>query len=283
MIDETVRQIQGDEIQSPSIGAVKAAEALRELSTREYHTVEEFMRSLVSNSRALRQANQTHAILYTTQQRIIAEVNELDPTTVDEAKARLNSVIEDTVTRVEQSKRRAAERAAELVDDGDTLLVHEHSSTVMATLDRVLESGKRLTLYVAEARPRYLGRKTARRFAGRDGVDTTLVVDGAVGYYLSEADRVLVGMNCLVEDTVYNTVGTYPIAATAASEAVPVTVVGSAAKFIGSGFDFDNEFGPSPEVLLEPAEGFNVGNPEYDGTPTRLLETVVTEDSVIEF
>lgn len=283
MIDETAQHIQQDQIQSASIVAVKAAEALRELSTREYHTVEDFMRALVRNSRTLRQANQSHAMLYTTQQRIIAEVNEYNPETVDEAQEQLLSVVQEVATSIESSKRRAAEKAATLIDDGDTIFTHEHSSTVMATLECALEAGKQFDLYVTESRPRYLGRKTARRFANRDGVDVTLVVDSAAGYYLSESDRVFVGMNCIVDDTVYNHVGTYPIVATAAAEGVPVTVVGSASKFIGSGFEFNDEFGLTSEVLPEPAEGFAIGNPEYDGTPTRLLDTVVTEDGVMGF
>jgi translation initiation factor eIF-2B subunit delta len=35
--------------------------------------------------------------------------------------------------------------------------------------------------------------------------------------------------------------------------------------------------------MLEPAEGFEVANPGYDATPTRLLDSVVTENAVIEF
>ena len=283
MIDETVEQIQEMRTQSASIVAVNAAKALDELIDREYHTVEEFMHSLVSNSRALQQANMSHAMLYTTQQRIIAEVNEADPETVDEAKKRLHLVIRDLVERIESSKQEAAENAASLIEDGDVLLTHESSSTVMATLDHAVEAGKGFELFVTESRPRFLGRRTARRLATRDGVDVTLIVDNAAGVYLSECDRVLTGMNCIINEIVYNRVGTYSLATTATCEGVPVTVVGSASKFIGSGFEFRNRFGPSSEVMLEPAEGFDIANPAYDATPTRYLDTIVTEDGIMEF
>lgn len=283
MIDETVQQIQEMQTQSASIVAVKAAEALAELADREYHTVEEFMYSLVSNSRALQQANISHAMLYTTQQRLVADVNESDPDTIDEAKERLKSTIRDTVTRIETSKERAAQNAAALIDDGDVLLTHANSSTVMATFTCALESGKDFDVFVTESRPRFLGRRTARQLATRDGVDVTLVVDNAAGFYLAECDRVLIGMNCIIDEIVYNRIGTNSLVTTAAYEDVPVTVVGSASKFIGSGFEFKNRFGPSSEVMLEPAEGFDIANPAYDATPTRLLETVVTEDGVMEF
>lgn len=283
MIDETVRRIEEMDTQSASIVAVEAAEALRDLIGREYHTVEEFSRLLERNSSALQRANRSHAPLYTTQQRIVSEVTESDIDTVEKAEQRLLETIDTVVEEVESSKEIAAANAAELVDDGDVLLTHENSSTVMETLKQVDDAGKRVELYVTESRPRFLGRRTARQLVNRDGVDVTLLVDGAAGHYLSECDRVLVGMNCLIEGTVYNRIGTYPIATAAADQGVPVTVVASSSKFIGGGFTFQNTQRSISEVMREPADGFEVENASYDATPTRLIDTVVTEDTVIEF
>jgi translation initiation factor eIF-2B subunit delta len=283
MIDETVRRIEEMDTQSSSVVAVEAAAALRDLLDRECHTVEEFVRLLERNSSALRRANRSHAPLYTTQQRIVTDVTEADPETVEEAKATLSAVIEEVITEVESSKARAARNAASLIEDGDVLLTHENSSTVMTTLKYALSEGKEFDLFVTESRPRFLGRRTARQLMGEEGVDVTLIVDSAAGHYLRQCDRVLVGMNCLIDDTVYNRIGTYPIVATAADQGVPATVVASSAKFIGSGFSFQNSFRPVSEVMLEPADDFEVANPAYDATPTRLLDAVVTEDTVIQF
>jgi len=283
MIDETVREIEEMQTQSASVVAVKAAEALRELTERDHYTAEEFVRALERNSSALRQANHSHTPLHTTQRRIVETVTDADPESVEAGEAALLAVIDDVVEEVEESKRHAAAEAAALVEDGDVLLTHENSSTVMATIERALDDGKELGLYVTEARPRFLGRRTARRLADRDGVDVTVVVDGAAGHVLAECDRVLVGMNCLIDDVVYNRVGTYPIAATANDRGVPVTVVASSMKFVGNGFEFENTFRSPSEVLLEPPEGFEAANPSYDATPTRLVDGVATEDGVIEF
>ena len=283
MIDETVREIEEMQTQSSSIVAVKAAKALRELTERECHTVEDFYRIVERNSSALQRANRSHAPLYTTQHRIVSEVTESEAETVEEAKETLLGAIDDVVTEVESSKDHAAKRAAELIDDGDVLLTHENSSTVMATFDHLLDDGKQVETFVTESRPRFLGRKTARQLASRDGVAVTLITDGASGHYLAECDRVIVGMNCLIEDVVYNRIGTHSIIATANSHGVPVTVVGSSSKFIGGGFTFENTFRPASEVMLEPADEFEVANPGYDATPTRLLDSVVTENAVIEF
>ena len=283
MIDDTVTEIEEMQTQSASIVAVKAAEALQELTEREYPTASEFVRDLERNSNALQRANRSHAPLHTSQSRIVEAVAEPEPVSVEAGKERLREAIDAVVTEIESSKREAGERAAGLIEDGDTLLTHENSSTVMAALEAALEEGKRFDLYVTESRPRFLGRRTARRLADRDGVDVTLIVDSAAGHYLSECDRVFVGMNCLVDDIVYNRIGTYGIALAADEGGVPVTVVASSAKFIGGGFTFENTHRPAAEVMLEPADGFAIANPSYDATPTRFLDSVVTENAVIEF
>jgi translation initiation factor eIF-2B subunit delta len=87
-------------------------------------------------------------------------------------------------------------------------------------------------------------------------------------------------MDCIVGDTLYNRVGTFPIVATAAEVGVPVTVVGSGAKLLDGGFVFENEFRSSSEVMREPAEGFTIENPAYDATPTRLLDSVITDEGM---
>jgi translation initiation factor eIF-2B subunit delta len=280
MIDETAEEIADMQTHSSSAVAVKAARALAELTEREFPSVDEYLRALDRNSSALRRANPSHASLHNTQQEIVATVTEDDPEAVEAAKARTETAIESVVERVERGKRRAAENAADLLADADTLLTHDYSTTVLRGIESALQAGASFTVYVTEARPRYLGRKMARRLAEFDAVEARLVVDSASGHVLPECDRVVVGMDCIVEGTLYNRVGTYPIAATAADVGVPVTVIGSAAKLVAGGFAFENQHRAASEVMLEPAEGFAIDNPAYDATPTRLLDSVVTDEGV---
>lgn len=283
MIDETVAEIEGMQTHSSSVVAVKAARALSELLEREYATVEEFVRDVERNSSVLRRANPSHASLFNVQRTITRDLNEADPDSVEEGKAVLETAIEEMIERIEGGKKRAAAHTAELIEDGMTILTHDYSSTVNAALERAVAGGVSVSVYVTEARPRLAGRKTARKLGDVEGVDPTLIVDSAAGIYLEECDFVLMGMDCLVSDTLYNRVGTYPIAATAADLDVPMYVTGSGAKLIDSGFAFENDYRPASEVLLEPAEGFAIGNPLYDATPVRLLDGIITDDGAMSF
>ena len=283
MIDETVAEIREMQTHSSSVVAVKAARALQDLLDREYATLDEFERDLDHNAGALRRANPSHASLHRTMRAITDEVIDATADT-EEAKTRLAAAVDREVARVEDGKRRAAERAARTFADGETFLTHDYSSTVLEAVESAAGDGAGLTAYVTEARPRYLGRKTARTLAAVDGVEPHLAVDAAAAHLLREADpdRVVVGMDCIVDDTLYNRVGTFPIAAAAAEVGVPVVVVGSGTKLIDGGFRFENEFRPPGEVMLEPAEGIAVENPAYDATPVSLLDRVITDEGVRE-
>jgi translation initiation factor 2B subunit (eIF-2B alpha/beta/delta family) len=213
---------------------------------------------------------------------VVAAVEDESFDDVAAAKAATGDAIDRVVERVEEGKRRAAERAADRLSDGDVLLTHDYSSTVLEAVDVAVSEGKHLEVYVSEARPRYLGRKTARTLAAYDPVDVHLAVDSAWGELLPACDAVYVGMDCIVGDTLYNRVGTFPLCATADELDVPVDVVGSGTKVIEDGFVFENEHRSASEVMREPAEGFTVENPAYDATPTRLLSAVVTDRDVRE-
>ncbi|WP_440005443.1 translation initiation factor eIF-2B [Halomicrococcus sp. SG-WS-1] len=283
MIDEAVEEIKEMQTHSSSTVAVKAARALSDLLERDFETVEEYVRALERNSNVLRQANPSHASLVTTQRAIVSMVEEADLDTVDAAKERTEAAIDEVVEGVVTAKQRAADNAAPLFEDGTTFMTHDYSSTVLEAIENAVGEGCYLEAYVLEARPRYLGRKTARVLGEMDYVDTHLIVDSAAGHFLDECDRVFTGMDCIVDETLYNRVGTFPLVATANEVGVPVTTIGSSAKIVGEGFRFENDFRSASEVIREPAEGFSVENPAYDATPTRLLDSVVTDEGTWEY
>ena len=282
MIDETIEEIREMQTHSSSVVAVKATRALAELTERDYATVEEFERDLGRNVSALKRANPSHASLYNALQDVLKNVQgEAD--SFEEARELTLDTIDRVVESVEMGKRRAAKNAAVTLEDGGTFLTHDYSSTVMEAVELAVENGSELTAYVTEARPRFLGRKFARELAAIDGVEPHLMVDGASGMFLGECDRVVIGMDCIVDGTLYNRVGTFPLAATANRLGVPVTVVGSSAKIVDSGFRFENEIRSPSEVMLEPVEGIELENPAYDATPVELIDQVITDEGVVEF
>jgi len=120
-----------------------------------------------------------------------------EATSVEDGKQRLEDTIDRVVDDIETAKGEAAANATERIEDGDTLLVHDYSTTVLEAIENAARDGAHLTVYVTEARPRTLGRKTARVLAGIARVDTRMVVDSAMGYALRDCDQVLLGITCM--------------------------------------------------------------------------------------
>ncbi len=280
MIDETVAEIRAMRTHSTSAVAVKATRALAELLDREYVAVDEFERDLEHNAGVLRRSNPSHAALHNAMRDVERSIIG-EPTSVEDAKQLLQETIDRVADDIETAKGEAAANAAERIEDGDTLLVHDYSTTVLESIETAARDGAHLTVYVTEARPRTLGRKTARVLAGMSRVDTRMVVDSAMGYALRDCDRVLLGITCITGGTYYNRVGTFPVVVTARELGVPVTAVGSGAKTIEE-FRFENEFRDAVEVMREPVEDVEIENPSYDATPIGMVDTVITDDGVVE-
>jgi translation initiation factor eIF-2B subunit delta len=278
MIDETVAEIRAMQTHSTSAVAVKATRSLAELLDREYVTVDEFERDLEHNAGVLRRSNPSHAALHNALRDVERSVIG-EPTSVEDGKQLLEDTIERVVDDIETAKGEAAANAAEHIEDGDTLLVHDYSTTVLESIENAVRDGAHVTVYVTEARPRTLGRKTARVLAGMTRVDVRMVVDSAMGYALRDCDRVLLGITCITGGTYYNRIGTFPVVVTARELGVPVTAVGSGAKTIEE-FRFENEFRSAVEVMREPVEGVQIENPSYDATPIGMIDTVITDDGV---
>lgn len=281
MIDETVAEIREMRSHSSSVIARKAARALAELIDREYASVEEFEQDLQHNAGVLRRSNPSHAILHNAIREIERSVVG-EAATIPEGKELLRETIDEVVADVERGKAAAAANARETFVDGETVLTHDYSTTVLEAMETATQEGLHLSAYVTEARPRYFGRKTARALAANPRVETTMIVDSAMGHALRECDRVVLGMTCITDRTYYNRIGTLPLVATANELDVPVTVVGSGAKVIDD-FRFENEFRDAVEVMREPVEDVEVENPMYDAVPVSLVDEVITDDGVVEF
>jgi len=174
---------------------------------------------------------------------------------------------------------RAAANAAERLAGG-RIATLSRSGTVLATL----ESAAPTAVLVAASHPGGEGIGVAEALAGGDdragapATDVTLTTDAAFPSELVRwgADALLVGADTVLPDgSVRNKVGTYPAAAVAAREGVPVFVVTATDKI-----------SPDAAVEREPWPGESpydgdaplaVTNPTFDVTPAECIDAIVTE------
>ena len=173
-----------------------------------------------------------------------------------------------------------------LINDGDKIMTHSYSSTVMAVFNEACDEGRHFELIVTRSGAGGTGQRIAREL-GRRGVVVTFIDDTAAGVYVSEASKVMVGADRICADgKVVNGVGTYPLALAAERAVVPFLVLCETLKF-----DPRTESSRVDLEEKEPAEviGRNklpssvvVKNPYFDITPLELVTGVVTENGLLK-
>jgi len=190
--------------------------------------------------------------------------------------------------RLKESIQQIAEIGARRLRDGDVIMTHSYSSSVLAILERAHENGKRLRVFVTETRPELKGRDVARELAGA-GIETTLIIDSAVSHFIEDADKVIVGAEAVAANgAIVNKIGTATIAAVAHRARVRVFVAASTYKFSPEtmfGELITIEERDSSSVLddsqMKKLSNLHVRNPAFDVTSPEDIDLIITERGVI--
>jgi len=195
--------------------------------------------------------------------------------------------------RMEEAKEKIGEIGSKRLENGDVLLTHGYSTTVLSVLRKAREEGKELKIFVTEARPELEGRKMAYEI-GKLGFKTTLIIDSAARVFMGKIDKVLVGAEAIAANgAIVNKVGTSTIATVAYEARVRVMVAAGSYKMSPEtviGTLIEIEEGPIESVVgfkylkdLE-KEGLSdrvrVRNPLFDVTPANYIDLIITEYGV---
>ncbi|MFB6112315.1 MAG: translation initiation factor 2 [Halobacteriaceae archaeon] len=172
----------------------------------------------------------------------------------------------------------AAAVAPRLADE--QVLTLSRSGTVQAAL----EAAEPAAVLVATSRPGREGIDTAERLVDTVDCPITLVPDAAAPGRVGAVDRVLLGADAVgPAGTVYNKVGTYPLALAAGRANVPVTVVCARDKVWPTGHEPDSSEFPTAarSSVYDGSAALSVTAPLFEATPAALISDIVTDDGVV--
>lgn len=176
----------------------------------------------------------------------------------------------------------AAKVAAQLVTEREPWVATLSASEgVLAAMRELAKGGRKVRALVAESRPLYEGRDTARALVAA-GVETWLVTDAALPMLVSQASAVWIGADAVTDLGVLNKVGSYTLALAAREHGVPVWAIATRRKFLpASTASLRIREMPPAEVWESPAPGVRPRNIYFEMVPLSLLRGVVVEDSVL--
>lgn len=212
-----------------------------------------------------------------------------------------NKVIEEAQKIADedaQNNRAIGKNGAQLIEDGDTILTHCNAGelcaveygTALGVVRAAWEQNKRIKVIADETRPLLQGARLTTYELKRDGIPVTLITDNMAGYVMSKGliNKVIVGADRIVQDTVFNKIGTYSVAVLAKEHKIPFYVAAPI-----STFDLKHR---ASDILIEerkPEEitnigcqqiapcGVNVMNPAFDATPLKYVSAIICEKKVI--
>ena len=196
-----------------------------------------------------------------------------------------------------EQNRAIGKHGAELIKDGDTILTHCNAGelatveygTALGVIRAAHEQGKKIKVIADETRPLLQGARLTAYELLRDGIPVTLITDNMAAHVMSKGlvNLVIVGADRIVQDAVFNKIGTYGVAVLAKEHKVPFYV--AAPK---STFDLTRK---AADVIIEernPEEvthlgktqiapsGVKVFNPAFDATPLKYVSGIICEDGI---
>jgi methylthioribose-1-phosphate isomerase len=196
-----------------------------------------------------------------------------------------------------EANRAIGKNGAELIRSCDVVLTHCNAGelatveygTALGVIRAAWQQGKKIKVIATETRPLLQGARLTAYELKRDGIPVTLITDNMVGYVMHKGlvNCVVVGADRIVQDAVFNKIGTFTVAVLAKEHEVPFYV--AAPK---STFDLKHK---AADVVIEernPAEvthfggrqiaasGVGVLNPAFDATPLKYVSAIVCESGV---
>ena len=195
--------------------------------------------------------------------------------------SKADEVVGDSLQAIAQ----IAQYGSELITDGDKIMTHSYSSTVVAMLKAAFTKHRSIEVITTRSGSGRSGEIIAREL-GLYGIPLTFIDDAAMGLYLSTVNKVVVGADRICADgSLVNGIGTYQLALAAKKASLPFYVLCETLKFDPglSGGEVDLEE-KEPSEVIEPGRlppEVRVKNPHFDITPLELITGIVTENGLL--
>ena len=195
--------------------------------------------------------------------------------------SKADEVVSDSLQAIAQ----IAQYGSQLIADGDKIMTHSYSSTVVAMLKAAFAQHRNVEVVTTRSGPGGSGEMIAREL-GLYGIPLTFIDDAAVGLYLSTVNKVVVGADRICADgSLVNGVGTYQLALAGKKASIPFYVLCETLKFDPrlSGDEVDLEE-KEPSEVIEPGRlppEVRVKNPHFDITPLEMITGIVTENGLL--
>ncbi|MFH0863968.1 MAG: ribulose-bisphosphate carboxylase large subunit [Candidatus Gottesmanbacteria bacterium] len=194
-------------------------------------------------------------------------------------------VIPLILARLDNIEDEIVKNGASLIKNGDIILTHCHSSSVVKLFKYTKKKGVDFKVYLTETRPVFQGRITAGELT-EAGINSTMITDSEASFVISKEDNldintVFLGADAIDKNgSIYNKVGSYGIALSASKANIPIYIVSTLLKFSVKPVIIEERKGK--EVWSNKPKNLKIFNPAFDKVPAELITGLVSEFGIIK-
>ncbi len=281
-----IDEIKNDRTHGASQLARQAAEVLKVAAEHSHAgSVEQFLLEQREIGERLMSVRPAMAPVFNIVNRLLQTIAKAQEVDLDSIKRLTISKVTKAVSGSSLAVAQTAEHVAALIADGDSIMTHSYSSTVVAALKQAFTTHRNIEVITTRSGPRRSGERTAQEL-GLHGIPITFIDDTAMGLYVSAVNKAVVGADRVCADgKVVNGIGTYQLALAAKKAGVPFYVLCETLKFDsrlkGDAVDLEEK---EPSEVIEPGglpPGVKAKNPYFDITPPELITGIVTENGLL--
>lgn len=234
-------------------------------------------------------ARPTEPMLFNGMDYIKAQIQTLDSSlSCQQVQQKVAEFAQYYLDLINETSERAILNGLGVIQDGDNVLTHCHSSSAVKTLKLHKTKGLKFKVYNTETRPLFQGRRTAKDLI-QAGIDTTMVVDGVAPFLMDEESGTDLMMDCVIigcdaiklDGGVINKVGSYSVWLSALYANIPVYIAWNLLKVdIHDAIHIEKR--ESHEVWEDSPEGLSFLNFAFDKIPPKFIRGIITEFGIIK-
>ena len=282
IIYDTYNKIKNMEIRGAGRIGRAAAKALKEYANTIYNlNEEEFKNRMIKAGHILKSARPTAVSLPNAVRYVLNGLNSDNPKESVILKA------DEFIKSSSEATHKIGKIGSKRIKDGYTVLTHCNSEVALSVIKTAHREGKNIKVICTETRPRNQGYLTAKELAD-EGIDTTLIVDSAVRYFIKDVDLVVVGADAITSNgCLVNKIGTSQIALFANERRVPFLTAAETYKFhpktiVGELIEIEEREGSEIHTFEENYKNkIKLRNPAFDITPASYIDGIITEIGII--
>ncbi len=178
------------------------------------------------------------------------------------------------------------ENISGIIENGDIIFTHCHSTSVTKALIYAKKKGKRFIVYTTETRPLFQGRRTANDLV-RNEIETCMFVDSSAMIALNgeqgmkKPTKMIIGSDALTKDGVINKVGSGMFAKISHENRIPVYVVANSWKFTNEKLKIEQR--DRKEVWDNAPRQLKIRNFAFEEIEKRYITKIVSELGILNY